>query len=87
MRSVRAAPLLFGYRGSEPVDVAALEALLLRVTRLADDLPEVAELELNPVIVAASGVTVLGATARIAPPSARLDAGPRRMYRSPGTPE
>ncbi len=87
VRSVRAAPLLFGYRGSEPVDVAALEALLLRVTRLADDLPEVAELELNPVIVAASGVTVLGATARIAPPSARLDAGPRRMYRSPGTPE
>jgi acyl-CoA synthetase (NDP forming) len=80
VRSVRAAPLLFGYRGSEPVDVGALEALLLRATRLADDLPEVAELELNPVVVAATGVSVLRATARIAPPAARLDAGPRRLY-------
>jgi acyl-CoA synthetase (NDP forming)/RimJ/RimL family protein N-acetyltransferase len=80
VRSVRAAPLLFGYRGSEPVDVGVLEALLLRVTRLADDLPEVAELELNPAVAAASGVSVLGATARIARPAARLDAGPRRLY-------
>jgi hypothetical protein len=58
----RASPLLFGYRGSDPVDVAALEQLLLRVALLADDLPEAAELELNPVIVAASGTSVLGAT-------------------------
>ena len=79
VRTVRAAPLLFGYRGTEPVDVAALEQLLLRVGRLADDLPEVAELELNPVIVAPSGTSVLRATARIAVPTARLDAGPRRM--------
>jgi acyl-CoA synthetase (NDP forming) len=79
VRSVRAAPLLFGYRGSDPVDVAALEQLLLRVARLADDLPEVVELELNPVIVAPRGASVLGATARLAVPAARLDAGPRRM--------
>ena len=79
VRSVRAAPLLFGYRGSDPVDVAALEQLLLRVARLADDLPEVAELELNPVIVAPCGTSVLGATARVAVPAARLDTGPRRM--------
>jgi nucleotide-binding universal stress UspA family protein len=37
VRSVRAAPLLFGYRGSEPVDVGALETMLLRVTRLAGE--------------------------------------------------
>jgi acyl-CoA synthetase (NDP forming)/GNAT superfamily N-acetyltransferase len=79
VRTVRAAPLLFGYRGTEPVDVAALEQLLLRVGRLADDLPEVAELELNPVIVGPSGTSVLRASARIAVPTARLDAGPRRM--------
>ena len=41
VRAPRAWPLLNGYRGSEPVDVAALEDLLLRVARLADDLPEV----------------------------------------------
>jgi len=79
VRSVRAAPLLFGYRGSEPVDVDALEALLLRVACLADDLPEVAELELNPVIVAGTGTTVLDATARVTPPTARPDTGPRRL--------
>ncbi len=79
VRAVRAAPLLFGYRGSEPVDVPALEQLLLRVARLAEDLPEVAELELNPVIVAAGGISVLRASARVAVPGARLDAGPRRL--------
>lgn len=79
VRSVRAAPLLLGYRGSEPVDVDALEHLLLRVSRLAYDLPEVAELELNPVIVSGRGISVLRATARVAQPRARLDTGPRRM--------
>jgi acyl-CoA synthetase (NDP forming) len=79
VRSVRAAPLLFGYRGSEPVDVGALEQLLLRVGQLASDLPAVAELGLNPVIVSATGVSVLRATASVARPSLRLDLGPRRM--------
>ena len=51
VRAPRAWPLLDGYRGSEPVDVAALEDLLLRVARLADDLPEVLRLRLEPVIV------------------------------------
>jgi acyl-CoA synthetase (NDP forming)/RimJ/RimL family protein N-acetyltransferase len=79
VRAVRAAPLLFGYRGSEPVDVAALEQLLLRVACLADDVPEVAVLELNPVIAGPSGTFVLDATARVAVPASRLDEGPRRM--------
>ena len=79
VRSVRAAPLLFGYRGSPPVDVAALEELLLRVARLADDVPELTELELNPVIAAAAGCSVLRASARLVRPTARLDAGPRRL--------
>ena len=51
VRAPRAWPLLDGYRGSEPVDVEALENLLLRVARLADDLPEVLQLRLEPVIV------------------------------------
>ena len=79
VRSVRAAPLLLGYRGSDAVDVAALEQLLLRVARLADDLPEVVELELNPVIASATGLSVLGAHARVASPTTPLDAGPRRL--------
>ena len=79
VRSVRAATLLFGYRGSPPVDVAALEDLLLRVGRLADDLPEVAELELSPVVVAPQGLAVLGARGALARPLLRTDRGTRAL--------
>jgi acyl-CoA synthetase (NDP forming)/GNAT superfamily N-acetyltransferase len=82
VRSVRAAPLLFGYRGSPPVDIDALMDLLLRVARLADDLPDVASLSLNPVIVAESGVSVLGCEIIVRAPSPRPDAGPRRFWSS-----
>ena len=39
VRSVRAAPLLLGHRGTPAVDVAALQDVLMRISRLADDLP------------------------------------------------
>jgi acyl-CoA synthetase (NDP forming)/RimJ/RimL family protein N-acetyltransferase len=79
VEAVRAAPLLFGYRGAEPVDVDALHDVIARVSVLADDLPHVAELELNPVIAGPEGVSVLGASIRLAPPPTRTDAGPRRL--------
>lgn len=79
IRAVRAWPLLDGYRGAEPVDVAALEDLVLRVARLADDLPEILGLDLEPVIVAAEGLSVAGASARVGPPTARVAPGPRRL--------
>ncbi|GMA25766.1 hypothetical protein GCM10025864_35250 [Luteimicrobium album] len=73
IRRVRAAPRLFGYRGAPGVDVAALEDLVGRVSVLADDLPEVASLELAPVVVAPHSLAVLGARATLAPPR-RVDA-------------
>jgi acyl-CoA synthetase (NDP forming) len=79
VRSVRAAPRLFGHRGAAPVDVAALEDVIARVSSLADVLPEVAELELNPVVVSAAGAHVLGATIRLAPPPGRSDTGRREL--------
>ncbi|MEU0834540.1 GNAT family N-acetyltransferase [Streptomyces sp. NPDC005969] len=79
IRSIRAAPVLFGWRGSAPVDTAALEELLLRVSRLVDDHPEVVSVALEPVVVATQGLTVLGATVRLSPPPARTDLGPRRL--------
>ncbi|WP_040339753.1 bifunctional GNAT family N-acetyltransferase/acetate--CoA ligase family protein [Candidatus Blastococcus massiliensis] len=89
VRGPRAWPLLNGWRGSEPVDTAALEDLLLRVARLADDLPEVLRLTLEPVIVGPANpwhggrsLVVAGGTASIGPPTARVEPGPRRM-RSP----
>ena len=66
-----------GYRGASCLDVIALENLAARLSCLADDLPEVAELELNPVIVAESGLAVAGATVVLAHPAPRTD-GPRR---------
>ena len=79
VRSIRTAPLLFGWRGSTPADTPALERLLLRVSRLVDDHPEVVAVTLEPVVVAQRGVSVLGATVRLAPPPARDDLGPRTM--------
>ncbi|MDX6352528.1 MAG: hypothetical protein QOF84_7318 [Streptomyces sp.] len=79
VRSIKAAPLLFGWRGSDPVDTHALEELLLRVSLLADDLPEVVSVDLEPVVVAPQGLSVLGATVRLARPPARTDLGPRAL--------
>jgi acyl-CoA synthetase (NDP forming) len=89
VRAPRAFPLLNGYRGSEPVDLEALEDLLLRVARLADDLPEVLRLRLEPVIVGprdpwhgGRSLVVAGGSGLVGAPTARVDPGPRRM-RSP----
>ncbi|MEU1179527.1 GNAT family N-acetyltransferase [Streptomyces sp. NPDC005820] len=79
IRSIRTAPLLFGWRGAAPVDTPALEELLLRVSRLVDDHPEVVAVTLEPVVVARHGVSVLGASVRLAPPPARDDLGPRTL--------
>ncbi|MGW1411422.1 bifunctional acetate--CoA ligase family protein/GNAT family N-acetyltransferase [Streptomyces sp. NPDC002403] len=79
IRSIRAAPVLFGWRGAAPVDTAALEELLLRVSRLVDDHPEVVSVALEPVVVATQGLTVLGASVRLSPPPPRTDLGPRRL--------
>ncbi|MFJ8663635.1 GNAT family N-acetyltransferase [Streptomyces sp. NPDC093795] len=79
VRSLRTAPLLFGWRGSAPVDTPALEEVLLRVSRLVDDHPEVVAVSLEPVVVAPRGLSVLGATVRLAPPAPRTDLGPRSL--------
>lgn len=79
VREPRAYPLLAGYRGSEPVDIPAVEDLVLRVARLADDLPEVLDLVVDPVIVSATGRSVAAATIRVGPPTSRVAPGPRRL--------
>ena len=63
---LRSAPLLQGRAGSPAVDTAGLADLLLRVSRLADDLPEVAELDLNPVIARPDGVQLVDVRVRVA---------------------
>jgi acyl-CoA synthetase (NDP forming) len=86
VRSIRGTPLLFGYRGAPPVDVAGLEELLLRVARLAEDVHELAEMDLNPVIISPSGVSIVDARLRIAAWEANSMLGVRRLPPSADTP-
>jgi acyl-CoA synthetase (NDP forming) len=80
VREIRAAPLLFGYRGSDPVAVDAVEDLLLRVARLKNDLPHVRALDLNLVLAGPDGATVLNAVGRVEPAAdARSDWFVRRL--------
>jgi acetate---CoA ligase (ADP-forming) len=62
----KAGRLVGGFRGAPAADAGALADLLHRLSRLAEDLPEVAELDLNPVIATPSGCVVVDARVRIA---------------------
>ncbi len=79
VRAPRAAPLLAGYRGGEPADFPALEDLVLRVATLAEDLPEVRELNLEPVLASSAGAFVTGAVLAVGGSPGRPDTGPRRL--------
>jgi hypothetical protein len=74
VRAPKAASLLLDH----DLDVEALEDLVLRISRLADDHPEVAGLALDPLIVTPDGCTVRAATAHVTP-ATRPDTGPRRL--------
>jgi acyl-CoA synthetase (NDP forming) len=71
LRELKSFPLLTGYRGATAADVAALVETVLRVSALVEDLPQIAELDLNPVLVHETGVTVVDARVRVAATSAR----------------
>jgi acetyl coenzyme A synthetase (ADP forming)-like protein len=68
VRELKTYPLLTGYRGAPPCDVGALVDAVLRVAALVDDLPQVVELDLNPVIIHPAGAAVVDARVRVAPP-------------------
>ena len=74
-----ASPMLDGFGGTSAVDKAALEDLLLRLGQLADDVSELAELRLEPVVVAEAGLAVLGARAVLRRARARADRDVRRL--------
>jgi acetyltransferase len=68
VRSVRSFPLLEGVRGEPPVDVEFVEEMILRLAQLVDEVPEIEELDLNPVIVtpARASCRVVDARIRVA---------------------
>jgi acyl-CoA synthetase (NDP forming) len=69
VHGIRGFKLLEGFRGQAPADLDALRELLLRVSRLADEVPEIAELDLNPVIALSpgNGCRIVDARIRVAP--------------------
>ena len=73
VRSLRASPLLFGYRGSSRVDVDALEDVLQRIARFVGHVSALAELEINPLIVSSEGVIAVDARAKVAPVARGLE--------------
>jgi hypothetical protein len=85
VREIKSSPMLFGYRGSEVVDVAEVERLIRRVAQLQNDLPQVSSLELSLVLANAEGASVLTASARVDPVAdARSDWFVRRLPEHPG---
>jgi acyl-CoA synthetase (NDP forming) len=74
VRSLKGSPLLTGYRGAEPSDLKALEELIMRLGALVQDVPEIAELDCNPVASTPHGAVALDVKVRLAPaPTAGLD--------------
>jgi acyl-CoA synthetase (NDP forming)/ribosomal protein S18 acetylase RimI-like enzyme len=65
VRSLVTYPLLDGYRGVPPVDVASLEDLLVRVAAMADAHREIVDIDLNPVIVHPHGSVIVDARIRV----------------------
>ncbi|GAA8848946.1 bifunctional GNAT family N-acetyltransferase/acetate--CoA ligase family protein [Helicobacter pylori] len=79
VEDLKSAPLLMGHGGTAPVDRAALEDLLGRLSLMSDDFLELSSVELNPVVAHPSGLTVLGADVMIAPALRRIDASARSL--------
>src|SRR5262249_37440277 len=71
IRGLKTYPLLSGFRGAPACNVAALEDALLRVSRMVEDLPQIAELDCNPVLVQQKGAVILDARIRVAPADPR----------------
>ena len=67
IRSIRSAPLLLGSPGTPTADIRSLRDMLLRVSQLAEDLPQVAELDLSPVVARPDGAVAVTCVVRIQP--------------------
>ena len=78
IRSLKTYPLLAGFRGQQPRDVAALEDALVRLGIMAEDLPAIAELDCNPILVHERGATIVDARVRVEPAEPPSPLGARR---------
>ncbi len=61
INEIRAKPLLYGYRGSEPVDVEAIKDALIKAGKMGLEIEEIAEMDLNPTMAYPNGIKVVDA--------------------------
>jgi acetyl coenzyme A synthetase (ADP forming)-like protein len=78
LHELKTFPLLDGWRGTQPADQAALEDLLVRIGLLADNHPEIAELDCNPVVAGTEGATIVDTRIRVELPPQPLPLSARR---------
>jgi acyl-CoA synthetase (NDP forming) len=76
LRSLRSYPLLTGYRGAAALDVAALRDVLHRISTLAAEVTEIADIDLNPLFLLEDGVRVADARIRRSAPGVHDRVGP-----------
>ena len=65
LEQLKTLPMLTGWRGSPPRDVAALKEVLLRFSTLVEDFPEIKEVEINPLVVLIEGDGCVALDARV----------------------
>ena len=61
IKSIKSYPILAGARGKKPADIAALKSLILKISQLSVDFPEISELEMNPVMAGETGCCAVDA--------------------------
>jgi acetate---CoA ligase (ADP-forming) subunit beta len=61
IRDIKGFPLLQGYRGSDPIDIANLERLLLKVSAFVENTPAIKEIDLNPIFAYKDGAIAVDA--------------------------
>jgi len=76
----RVAKLLAGYRQRPPADMDAICRTLIQVAHLVADMPQIVELDINPLLADSAGVIALDARVRVAPAAAGLDRLSIRPY-------
>ena len=77
--SPAASRVLSGFRGAPAGNLAAVEDVLLRVARLAEEVPQVREMDINPLIVTPDGAIAVDVKIRIAPAPDAADPTLRRL--------
>lgn len=85
LKSLKTYTILKGYRGEKPYDTVALTKLILSVNSMAEDIPEIQELDLNPVIVHNSGLTIVDARIRVGRTKPDVPEGAKRIIQTDRT--